>query len=394
MKYDSSTYTLSDKGSAGKIALIVGVVMLLISAAGYFTNSKHFFHSYLLGYMFWLTLAWGGLFFTMVNHLFGSEWNIVLRRISEATMQSFPILAILFIPILFGMHDLFHWTHPEEVAKDPILAWKQGYLNVPFFIVRAVIYFAAWIILSRVLYRLSLKQDKEPDERLIVKMRQISAPGTVIFALTITFASFDWLMSLDPHWFSTIFGVYLFSGSLLAIIVFSVMVSFWLRKKGVLTNAISVEHYHDLAKMIFAFLVFWGYMQFSQYFLIWYANIPEETVWYYHRWTGNWKIITMTLVFGHFALPFIALSFRAAKRNLTWLTVVAAWVFVMHFIDLYWLVFPYFMPHSFHLSWMDITLLLGIGGLFFWNFWNTFTAHPLVPVSDRRLEFSLNFKNI
>ncbi len=394
MNFDSSNYTFTQAGSIGKNSMIVGILMLAVSAFGFVTNSKEFYEAYLIGYMFWLSLALGGLFFTLINHLFGSEWNIVMRRISEALMQTFPLLAVLFIPILFGMHDLYHWTHEEVVATDPMLLAKSGYLNSSFFIVRIVIYFAIWTFMSRLMYKMSLKQDEQPSEELILSMRRLSAPFMIVYALSTTFASFDILMSLEPHWYSTIYGVYFFGGNFLAIISFTILFANFLRKKGILENIITVEHYQDLGKLLFAFIIFWGYIGFSQYFLMWYANIPEETIYYLDRWEGSWKYITMTIVLGHFLLPFLAILPRMAKRNLTWLSLVALWVMIMHFIDIYWLIAPTFYGLETPFSWMIFSTLLGVGGLFFWNFWTTFTAHPVVPANDRRFEASVHFKNV
>ncbi len=394
MNFDATTYKFTQTGSVGKISMIFGIVMLALTAVGYVTNQEVFFQAYLVGYLFWLSLALGGLFFNLVNHLFGSEWNIVLRRFSESLSQTFPLLLVLFIPIYLGMHDLYHWTHEDVVINDPVLNAKSGYLNMPFFTVRILLYFGLWIFISRVLHAKSLKQDENPSEELILSMRRLSAPFMIIYALSTTFASFDLLMSLDPHWYSTIFGVYFFAGNFLFVITFCVLFAIYLRKKGVLENIITVEHYHDLGKLLFAFLVFWGYIGFSQYFLIWYANIPEETVYYLHRWEGSWKIITMLLVLGHFLLPFLALLPRAAKRNLTWLGMVTGWVIIMHFFDIVWLVLPNFQKHGVHFSWIIFTTLLGVGGLFLWNFWSVFTAHPVVPMNDRRYEASVKFKNV
>ncbi|RMH62656.1 MAG: hypothetical protein D6677_09430 [Calditrichaeota bacterium] len=394
MNFDASTYKFTHAGSVGKTSMIVGALMLLLTAVGYVSNQEIFFRAYMVGYMFWLSLALGGLFFTLVNHLFGSEWNIVLRRFSESLSKTFPLLAILFIPLWLGMHDLYHWTHTEVVVKDPMLSAKSGYLNMTFFTVRIIIYFGLWTFISHFLHKKSLLQDEHPSEELIMTMRRFSAPFMVLYALSTTFAAFDIIMSLDPHWYSTIYGVYFFAGNFLFVVSFITLFAAYLKSKGILDNIITVEHYHDLGKLLFAFLVFWGYIGFSQYFLIWYANIPEETIYYLYRWEGSWKIITMTLVLGHFLLPFLSLLPRAAKRNLTWLGIVAGWIIIMHFIDLVWLILPNFEKHGVHLSWITFTTLLGVGGLFFWNFWSVFTAHPVVPLNDRRFEASVKFKNV
>lgn len=393
MKLDTHTYRLTDSGKFGKYALIIGSFALLLTFTGYFFDSGQFFHSYLVAYLFWVTLGLGGLFFTLLNHLVGAQWSIVMRRITETLMIALPFMAVFFVPLLFGFHDLYHWSHPEAVAHDLILQKKAGYLNVPFFLIRSAVYFLVWYLIARVLYKTSIAQDDAPDEEKIEKMKRISAPAMILFALTSSFAAFDWLMSLDPHWYSTIYGVYFFSGSLLSLLAFTIIIGVALRNFGILDDVITIEHYHDLAKLLFSFIIFWAYMGFSQYFLIWYANIPEETIWYAVRWDGTWKYMTMTIVLGHFLFPFLGLMTRSSKRNLKWLTFMSVWVLVMHWIDLYWLAFPTHSADGFHFSWMDITGFIGLGGLFFWFFWKKFSANPLVPVEDRRLAYSARFEN-
>lgn len=392
MTLDKSTFTLTDKGSAAKKSLMMGAIFTLATAIGWFLDPKHFYQSYLVAYTFWLTLALGGLFFTLASHLFGAVWSVAIRRFSEAAMYSFPLLALFFVPLLFGMHDLYHWTHADAVASDPILQAKSGYLNTTFFIIRAAVYFLIWFGISRLFYSLSLKQDKEPSDEIIEKMRRYSAPAMILFALSSTFAAFDWIMSLEPHWFSTIYGVYFFAGSFLFILVFVILIGQNIRKKGVLVDVFTIEHYHDLAKIIFSFTVFWAYIGGSQYFIIWYANIPEETVYYLTRWENGWNLFTMTLVFGHFILPFFALLFRASKRNLPWLKIVSIWIVIMHAIDMVWLILPA-LAHGEgpHFSWILPVSFFGIGGLFLWNFWTNFTKHPLIPVGERRLKDSIKF---
>ncbi len=393
MENQNQDYRLSGRRFFQQPALILGIAGVIATIAGYFVDHSQFFFSYLTAYIFWLTISLGALFFTMLHHLTGADWSVVLRRILETLSMVFPVMAILFIPILFGLYDLYHWSHEDAVLADPILQKKSAYLNPVFYTIRVVIYFTIWILLARGLYKTSLAQDggHQPDHT--VKMRKISAPGMVLFALSITFAAFDWLMSLDAHWYSTIFGVYVFGGSLLAILTFLVIFANLLRKTGILAETITIEHYHDLGKFLFAFTIFWGYIGFSQYFLIWYANIPEETIWYLHRWEGSWKIITMTIVFGHFLIPFLALMPRFTKRNLTVLTFFAVWILIMHWIDIFWLVMPSFHHHGALFSWMDLSATLGIGGLYLWYFLQKYYEHPLVPVGDPRLDVSIHMKN-
>ncbi len=394
MQLDTRTYRLTEKGKLGTIALIIGIIGLVASGLGYTGDSKQFFHSYLVAFVFWLTIALGALFFTMLHNLVDAKWSVVLRRLAESITSVFPIMAILAIPVLLGVHELYHWSHADVVAHDEILQEKAGYLNVPFFLIRTVFYFGVWILISTVLFRTSLKQDAGHEPGYTARFRKVSAAGMLLFAATSTFAAFDWLMSLDAHWYSTIFGVYVYSGSFLASLVFMILAVLYLRRNGVLTESITFEHYHDLAKLAFAFLIFWSYMAFSQYFLIWYANIPEETIWYQHRWIGSWKQMTLLIVYGHFVFPFVALMTRAAKRSVPVLWIVSIWVMIIHWVDLYWIVMPNLHHHGAHFSWIDLTTMLGIGGIFVWFFWRTFTSHPVVPVGDPGLEKSKAFVNM
>lgn len=393
-KFNRDTFRITEAGNLGKFALIAGVAGLAISATGYFTDSKQFFYSYLTAFAFWATIGLGGLFFTMLHHLTSATWSVVLRRMTETVMATLPILIILFLPVVFGMHDLYHWTHKDVVEHDAVLKSKEAYLNMPFFFIRTALYFVVWVLLSRTLYSSSLNEDQASSPDLTMKMKRVSAPGMVLFGLTLTFASFDWLMSLDPHWYSTIFGVYVFSGTVLAILSFITLLALYLRNQEILEDVITVEHYHDLGKLLFAFTVFWAYIAFSQFMLIWYANIPEETLFFDHRWHGTWKIVSMIILFGHFVVPFVVLLTRAAKRNLFILKMMGIWLLLMHWVDIYWLVMPNLHKEGAVVSWMDLTTMIGVGGLFIWLFWNRFVSQPIVPVKDPKFAASVQFENI
>ncbi|MFQ5651207.1 MAG: hypothetical protein ACE5IY_14805 [bacterium] len=379
--------------SPGKAALVVGGAGLLLSLAGGLVDSKQFFYSYLTAFVFWTTIGLGGLFFVMLHHLTGATWSVVLRRIAEVLMITLPLMALFFIPIFLGRYELFPWTHAEAVAGDHLLHKKAPYLNTTFFVMRAAIYFGIWTILAFNLYNNSLRQDENGTPPVLRKMRSTSAPGMVLFAFTLTFASFDWLMSLEPNWYSTIFGVYVFSGTLLSVLAFLLLAALYLRNRGVLKQSITTEHYHDLGKLLFAFTVFWAYIAFCQYFLIWYGNIPEETTFYLQRWQGSWKAVSLLIVFGHFALPFLVLITRAAKRNLVVLRVMGLWLLFMHWVDVHWLVLPRLHERGVSFSWMDLTTMLGIGGPLLWFFWKNLAANALVPVRDPNLKASLQFIN-
>ncbi len=393
MERTRETYILTEPGNFGKRALAVGIIGLIVSAVGLFLDRSHFFHSYLTAFTFWLTIGLGGLFFTMLHHLVGATWSVVMRRISENTMSLALAAAVFFVVVLAGMGELYHWSHHDVVAGDTLLQEKAPYLNVAFFVLRALIYIGVWVFLIRTLYRASLAQDRGHTEEGLARMRRVSAPGMVFFALTLTFAAIDWLMSQNPHWYSTAFGVYIFSGSVMAVLAFMTLVAILLRERGALTNVITEEHYHDLGKLLFTFVIFWGYIAFAQYFLIWYANIPEETAWYHARWGGIWQLATLLLVFGHFVIPFVVLISRGAKRNLKVLKLTVIWILFMHWVDLYWVIVPNHPEGALGLIWVDLAAMAGVGGFSLWFFWRRLSSQPLVPVGDPRLEASIHFAN-
>ncbi len=398
MKLDKQTFKLSDAGSIKSLAIFTGLIGAGVCVFGCWKFHDQFFYAYLTSYIFWVTIGLGGLFFTLLHHLVDATWSVVLRRMTESVMVTLPIMLVFFIPVYLGMHELYHWSHADAVAHDELLQHKSAWLNPKLFSIRTLIYFVIWFIFGHFLYKLSIKQDTEddPEQKIKEKMRQISGPGMLLFALTITFASFDWLMSLDPHWYSTIFGVYIFAGSLLSILSFVTLLVVLLRKNNVLNEEISIEHFHDLGKLIFAFTVFWTYIAFSQYFLIWYGNIPEETVWYLHRWEGGWNKVSLFIVFGHFVVPFFVLLSRVPKRSITVMTIVSFWMLFIHWIDLYWIILPNF-NHRFHFSLTDLVLniaaFLSIGGLFFAYFWSKFTSQSIIPIKDPKLKDSVKFVN-
>lgn len=388
MKIDSKTYIVKDKGSVGKIVFAVGLVFLLISLYGYFNDSKQFYFSYLTSFAFWVSLGLGGLFFTMLHHISGAKWSTVILRISQAVMSVLPIMFILFIPIIFGIKELYEWSSAEAIAHNSILAGKTGYLNVSSFITRSVIYFIIWGVLAFFINRYSRQQDDGADSTKQLKF--VSAPGMFLFALTISFAAFDWLMSLDPMWYSTIFGGYYFGGSFVIILAFLILISNHLKITGILGKEINSAHFSNLGKLFFGFIVFWAYLGGAQYFFIWYANIPEETVWFLHRWEGSWKTVSLILIIGHFLVPFISLIFFNTKRNRKILVFFALWIFVFHYVDMYWLIGPVNHHGNAQISWMDLSTFIGIGGIFISLFLNRLAAMPIIPINDPNLQSSLN----
>ncbi len=377
----------------GKIFLIVGVIGLILSVIGYVVNHQQFYHSWLVAFAFWVSIGIGGYFFTLIHHLTGAVWSVVIRRIPETFMAILPFMLIVFIPLILGMHDLYHWTHSDAVAHDHLLQEKAPYLNIPFFIIRTAIFFAVWTVFGRLLYKFSIQNDVNGDAKLLAKSIKISPIAVILFAFTMSFAAFDWLMSLDPHWYSTIFGVYYFAGSAMATYALVTLFVIFFEKKGSLKGLVSKEHYHDLGKLTFTFTIFWAYMAFSQYFLIWYANIPEETVWFLHRWEGSWKGVSVLLAVGHFVVPFLIMLVRALKRSALALIIFAGWMLLMHWVDMYWLVMPTLHPHGAHFSWIDMAAMLGVGGLFLWLFMWQLGKHSLVPINDPNLDQSINHRS-
>jgi hypothetical protein len=375
------------------IAGIVGLLGVIVSAAiGW--GTEQFYFSWLTAYLYFLSIALGGLFFVLVLFVTKAGWGVVVRRVSENIMSTLPLFAVLFIPIWLGRHELFHWTHAEAVANDAILQAKAPYLNGGFFLVRAVAYFVVWALLSWWFAAQSRRQDHSGDHAITRRLQFWSGPSIFLFALTTSFAAFDWIMSLDPHWYSTIFGVYFFAGALVGVFAFQAIVFIGLEASGLLRNVVNTEHFHDMGKLLFAFTVFWAYIAFSQYFLIWYANIPEETVWFEHRLVGSWETMSLLLAAGHFVVPFFFLMPRTIKRNRVPLLVGAAWMLLMHFVDVFWCVMPVLHHHGFHLGVLDVTTFLGIGGLFVSVFSRLLARHALIPVKDPRLPESLAFENM
>jgi len=387
--------------AAGRIAGVAGTIGVLgLLASGYLgysgggpENQTRFLQSYLVSFCFFLSITLGGLFFVLVQHVTRAGWSVVVRRFAEGFMANAWLLAVLSLPILFGLERLFPWARADVVAHDPLLQAKEPYLNRAFFLIRVGACFASWILLGGYLFRKSVQQDVSGDPAATLQMQKVSAGGLFLFAVTVTFFAFDLLMSLEPQWFSTIFGVYYFAGSVLATCGALVITSWLTQRSGRLTGLISIEHYHDLGKLMFAFVVFWAYIAFSQYMLIWYANIPEETQWFLDRQTGQWTALSWFMLIGHFIVPFLALISRIPKRRKEPLLLGSLWILLVHWVDMYYLV----MPHAhegvvpFHVQ--DLTCFLGIGGLFVAAFATRFRRLALVAQGDPRLAESLAFEN-
>ncbi len=383
-----------------KLAGGVGVVFLALTVVLGLAQGdamRKFFHSYLVSLTYFLSIALGALFFVLIQHLTRSRWSVVVRRIAEVLTMTFPVLGVLFVigllaPMIAGNDSLYLWT-TEAAKHDHLIHDKMPWLNAPFFAVRIVVYFVAWTLLARYFFRKSLEQDEKNDPEISERLRVVSAPGLIIYAFATGFAAFDLLMSLDPHWFSTIFGVYYFAGCAVSIMAVLALVSLFLQSRGRLEHSITVEHYHDIGKLLFAFIFFWGYIAFSQFMLIWYGDLPEETIWYKHRMFTSWKWLSLLLLFGHFCFPFVSLLTRETKRRVQILAGLAIWMLVMHFFDLYWLVMPEYDKSGFVFGLIDVTAMLGVGGIFVAAAARVGIGVSLVPTGDPRLGDSLGFEN-
>jgi hypothetical protein len=373
------------------VCALLGVVACAILGPA---NPKQFFFSWLVSFLFFLSLALGALFFVLIQYASQGGWGIVLRRIGETTFATVPVMAALFLPLLLGLNDLYSWTIPGAAEHDALLRWKAPYLNVPFFLIRAALYFGIWSFIAVLYYRGSSGQDVTGDPRVSARLRRLAGPAIIVLALTQTFASIDWIMSLTPHWYSTMFGVYFFAGSFVGFIALLSVVSAAMRGAGLLDTVISAEHLQDIGKFLFAFTAFWAYIAFSQFFLMWYANLPEETIWFKPRIEGSWLPVSLLLMAGHFVAPFFYLMGRRVKRNGATLAVGGVWVLAMHFVDIYWQVMPTLHPEGLRPSALDVAALIAIGGCFVAAASWLMRRQALVPMRDPRLAESLAFENV
>ena len=382
-----TTYSVP-AGAAGvqRIALGVGVVGLGLLALGYGSSHEHFFRAYLIAFVFWSGVALGSLAWSMVHHLSGGAWGVVTRRVFEASSRTVPFMAVLFLPIAFGMEDLYIWARPDVVAADKILQFKQPYLNVTFFYVRAAIYFAIWTALAYTLSAWSLQQDRGYDEKRAVRMQRLSGGGLVLYALTIFFMSIDWMMSIDPHWFSTIYGILFMGGQGLSAMAFTIAVVVLLARTAPMSRVVGPNHLHDLGKLLLAFVMLWAYFNFSQFLIIWMGNLPEEIPWYLSRVTGSWVWVSVLLIVGHFMLPYVLLLNRDLKRAGGTVATIALLVIAMRLVDLFWLLGPEHGKPLLAVHWLDFVAPVAIGGLWVALFLWQLGTRSLIPITEPTLQ--------
>ena len=369
--------------------LMIGGAGLVLAAIGYVTNPEQFFSSYLVGYMLVLGLTLGALGFSMIHQLSGGAWGVVARQSLGAATRVLPVMTLLFIPIVIGMPHLYEWTHADVVDADPILKGKQAYLNTTFFLIRAAFYFAVWNGLAFFLNKWSKEQDETGNVALPLRMQRLSAGGLLIFVICTSFAAFDWVMSRDPHWFSTIYGALVLVGMGLGAMAFQIIMLTWLARRKPMNAALTPVYLGDLAGLMFAQVVLWTYMSFSQYLIIWSGNLPEEIMWYLNREKPGWIPLALVLILLHFALPFFLLLMRGIKRNPELVSKVAMLVLVARLIDWFWLIAPETHHDGLVVSWMDLVIPVAMLALFTGLYLQQLRQRPLLPVHDPQFEEAL-----
>jgi hypothetical protein len=384
-----------ESGRFAGLSTLLGILALLglaFSVVGAILSPRQFSFSWLFAFAYFFTLCAGCLFWIIVHHATDAEWSVLVRRQLENIVALWPVLALLFIPILIFRHQLYSWMNIPP-GEDPVLDAKRPYLNFNFFLVRAVVFLGFFIISAWLLKKYSVSQDKDGNPRFTIKMRKVAFVSLPLFALALTFGAFDWLMSLNYHWFSTMWGVYIFAGACGASMSLLVLVITALRNAGYLKDVITMEHYHAMGKWMLAFTVFWAYIGFSQYMLIWYANIPEETEYFIRRNTESWWLLSTFLVFGRFFLAFPILLMRSIKKKPQQICIMAGWILFMQLLDMYIVVLPALHGNGVHLSILDFVPLIAIGATLAFFYLRIVGKTSLFPVRDPRLIESLRLTN-
>ena len=371
----------------------IGSIIILVIALIFPEQREQALRSWLLGFIFWGGIGIGSLGILLLQYLTGGAWGVMIRRILEAGSRTLPIVFVLFLPIMFGLTYLYAWTHMQD---DPIVQYRGAYLSVGWFIFRSVLYFILFGSMAYFLNKWSLEQDSattyEESAKSLADCGKFSGPAIIFYVFTVTFASIDWVMTLDPHFYSTMWGFLFVAGWTLSTFSFAVVLLAWLSDREPMNRIIGKRHFHDIGKLMLAFTMVWAYFNFSQYLIIWSGNIPEETKWYIPRVQGGWGVIAVLLIIFHFAFPFLVLLSRDIKRNAKWLSMLAVFILVMRLIDMYYLIGPSPTIEShgtevpFHIHWMDFLAPVAVGGIWLWWFFGELLKRPLVPVNDPYME--------
>lgn len=367
-------------------ALIIGMLAMILCGIGWFSRPVEFYQSYLFAYVFWIGIAIGSTEVLMLHHLVGGYWGLAIRRLLEAGSRTIWLMVILFVPLLFGLRHLYLWAQPAVVAKDIKLQQQGFYLNVPFFLARMAIYFATWLFIAYLLNRWSAQQDRTGDSSLSRRFEALSGPGIVLYGLMVTFGFIDLVMSLEPHWSSSIYGMIFIVGQVLTTISFTIVVAMLLVNRKPLSDVLSPRIFHDLGNLLLTFVILWAYMAVSQLIIIWSGNMQDEIPWYLRRTAGGWAVVAVVLSIFHFAVPFLLLLSRNVKRKARALGLVAALVLVMHIVDTFWLIEPALRGHQAQIHWTDFAAVIGVGGLWVGCYVWHLKSRPLLPMQDPHFE--------
>ena len=369
-------------------AFIVGVLGIIVWAMGLGVGGTRetFFQSYLYAYLFWIGIPLGSFSILLLHHTVGGFWGVAIRRMLESAALTIPLMALLFLPIIIAMPDLYEWSRPEVVAHDPIIQKKVAYLNVPFFIGRTVFYFLFWAGVGWLLVKWSKDQDTSDDPSIVKKFRTIAPISIVVYVLTMTFAAVDWGMSLEPHWFSAIYGGIFIIGQALTTFAFMILMLAVVAKRKPLADLLVTKQFHDLGNLLFAFTILWTYFSLSQFLIMWSGNLPEEAPWYVHRAQPGWNEIAMAIVALQFALPFFLLLQRFMKRKISYLWKVALLIFCLRFVDIFWYIMPAFNENLIDVHWMTYVAPIGFGGIWIGIFIEVLKRRPIVPIHDPLLQ--------
>ena len=374
----------------GKRSLVIGAIASVIALYAAFTNPTVFFRGYLLSYMDWLGIALGSMAIVMVRHMTGGGWGTVIRRVLGAAMRTMPLLIVLFIPLaVFGVKRLYPWAIPVESIADPAIREHldkhrfilRDYLNYRGFVVRAVIYFAIWFVLQYLLSKFSFEHNRPPFADKSARFKMVSAPGIILYTLTISFAAIDWIMSINPSWVSTIYGLIFVAGELVAALCFAIVIERILFNYQPMSTLLRPNFVHDHGNLLLAFVMVWAYFSFSQWLIIWSGNLPEEITWYFRRLHGGWQYVGLFLVVFHFFVPFFLLLSRPFKRDVTRLVWLAAWMLVVRYVDLFWHIEPGF-SENFTVTLADLAIPFAMGGIWMAYFCRNLSSQPLVPAYD------------
>ncbi len=394
MHTNEMTYQRKDlPSSISKIGMMLLVVGIVLGVAAFFVDHTRAVYNYLIAFTFMISIGVGALFLIALEYIVGADWSVPIRRVVEFFAAVIPLLALLVIPLLLNVGELFHWSHPEAVAEDEILTAKAPYLNVTFFIIRVFVLIGLWSLFYFFFIRNSKKQDTSKDQKLTTINIRLSAIFIPIFAFTITISAIDWLMSIEPHWFSTIIGVYFFAGTVIAALAAVTLATVLLKENGYLHPAMTNDHLYSLGALMFAFVNFWGYIAFSQYMLIWYADLPEETFWFMQKWEGSWAIFSIGLIIIKFLVPYIVLVSQPSKMDPKKLKFISVWLLFAHLYDLFWFVMPEMeeLSGGYSFSWIDLVFPIAAVGLIILVFNMKAKKENLIPIGDPKLQRGLDF---